>query len=182
MKRKFLFLVLIIALTCMFVACGILPVTASASPKVGMSDTDPWTQLLFSFLTQLLPVLIAFAGGLFALWKLWLDKHIKNNEFKSALLYATNLIEVEVGKAESYAVKQAKIANGNGKLTTEQGAQIKQDVLNAISKQLPADVCAALGYVIPDVTGWVDSQLQKAVQGWSNQAQGAAPVTGGVST
>jgi hypothetical protein len=133
---------------------------------------DQWSQLLLNFLTQILPVIIAFIGGLFTLWKVWLDKHVKNNEFKSALLYATNLIEAEVGKAESYAVKQAKIANGNGKLTPEQGAQIKSDVMNAITKQLPGDVLQALQYVIPDITSWVDSQLQKAVQSWANQVQG----------
>ncbi len=133
---------------------------------------DQGSQLLISFLTQILPIIIAFIGSLFALWKMWVEKHIKNNEFKSALLYATNLIEAEVGKAESIAVKAAKMASETGRLTPEQGAQIKQEVLYAITKQLPSDVLQALQYVIPDITTWVDSQLQKAVQTWSNKIQG----------
>lgn len=166
----------IIAIILVLVFLTVFPVAVLAQGFSHIDGVAPeginWGQLGGQALTQLLPILIAFIGSLFALWKLWLEKHIKNETFKKAMLYATNLIAAEVGKAESWAVKQAKLVNNNGKLTPEQGAQIKKDVLVAIENQLPQDIIVALNLEIPHVADWIDAQLQKAVQTWSGKITG----------
>lgn len=128
-----------------------------------------WEKLGMEFLTQILPIIIAFIGALFLLLRSAIQKHVKNNDFKAALDWATNLIEAEVGKAESIAVKAAKLASKTGRLTDEQGEEIKADVLDLIDKQLSADTIEALRYKIPNVTAWIDAQLQKEVATWSNK-------------
>lgn len=129
-----------------------------------------WSQVGYDVAAALLPVISLALTALIGLGSAYLYQRYawtKESKAVSAIEDAMTSLIVDANQA---IVDGIKAGRADGKLTDEEGQQIKADVLAKLNEQLTKGQKQVLAGITDDVTGWLEARLEKLLTDVKNEA------------
>ena len=127
-------------------------------------SSDPWQQLVMDFT----PIVMSIIGLLLS-WALlelknYLKSKIKNEAALTALNTVDNIVQTVVADVRATVKADLERAREDGKVTKEEGIQIKNHALERINALVPAELKKSLGPMIANFEKYISSKIEEEVE------------------
>lgn len=128
---------------------------------------------LLNFLIQsgLLVALLGLGASVIKFAKTYIDAKtaeatakINDANIKNAISVAEDCVTTVVSELAQTTVDNLKAKSVDGKLTTEEAAQIKADAIAKVKSLLSEDVQETISTIFGDVEQWISSKIEAAVK------------------
>lgn len=128
------------------------------------APVSPVASFFVALREPLIDILAAIGSALLGLLALWVRNKAKDNKLFSALQIGTDIVATYVAKAEVELKPMFKSFLADGKISAEEGAQLKAKVLEILKRDMPASLMQTLGSALgPALDGWLSGKIEQAV-------------------
>ena len=119
-----------------------------------------WRTMVWNIVVALAPVFTAVLVGLLGVLVAWLHERYKWTKESRTVSTVLDMLRALVVEAEETITTKVKEAAEDGKLTKEEGKQIKQSVLLALVDLLTVEQMKVLEGVTDDLSAWLGAKVE----------------------